>query len=275
MNGEQALTSLGYSWRMVSGSFAGAIPPLCTVPEGPFLMGSDPRRDPQARADEQPQHTGTLSTYQIACYPVTVAEYALALAAGAAEVKAPVNWEHQRASPMCPVSALTWYDAWAYARWLSQVTGRRWRLPTEVEWEKAARGTDGRIYPWGDNWETGRANGTWSGAAGAEGTTTTAVNAYPQGASPYGLLDLVGNVAEWTSTRYDGTPKHVAYPIPPARTTDVQEGATADTWAAMTRGGCWMFPPEHLRAAQRDTFSTTDRFDWLIGVRLVCDAQER
>jgi formylglycine-generating enzyme required for sulfatase activity len=84
-------------------------------------------------------------------------------------------------------------DAMAYCRWLSEVTGKPYRLPSEAEWEKGAWGSDGRIYPWGNRWDAERCN-SWEGG----GLYTTPVEAYSQGASPYGLLDMAGNVWEWT-----------------------------------------------------------------------------
>jgi formylglycine-generating enzyme required for sulfatase activity len=94
----------------------------------------------------------------MAMFPVTVAEFALALSAGAVGLEEPDNWASQSASLLNPVYGLTWYDAIAYACWLAALTNEYWRLPTEAEWEKAARGTDGRIYPWGDNWDSERVN---------------------------------------------------------------------------------------------------------------------
>lgn len=267
MGQENALASLGYTWHKRAGGPTVFIPPLCTVPAGPFLMGSDPRRDPHARAEEQPAHIVTLPTYQIAQYPVTVAEYGVALAAGAADAQAPLDWDTQRACITCPVSGLTWHDALSYVRWLCGVTGRRWRLPAEAEWEKAARGPDGRIYPWGDVWEAGRGN-----AAGVELDVqgTTAVDAHPQGVSPYGVLDMVGNVAEWTGTIFYKS-EWLAYSAPLG---DCREGTAAQARAAVMHGGCWLWPPEHLRAAQRTVFDTADCFDWLHGLRLALDAHK-
>jgi formylglycine-generating enzyme required for sulfatase activity len=86
----------------------------------------------------------------------------------------------------------SWLDAIAYCGWLSEVTGKAYGLPSEAEWEKRARGTDGRIYPWGNRWDATRCNSQ----KGRQGNTTP-VAAYPEGASPYGLLDMVGNVWEW------------------------------------------------------------------------------
>jgi formylglycine-generating enzyme required for sulfatase activity len=90
-------------------------------------------------------------------------------------------------------------DAEAYAAWLGEITGRRWRLPREAEWEKAARGSDGRRFPWGDDWDPERLNSHDLGPF-----DTTAVGAYSAGASPYGLRDAAGQVFEWTATPAPG-----------------------------------------------------------------------
>jgi len=94
-----------------------------------------------------------------------------------------------------PVVLVSYADALAYIAWLSDVTGRSWRLPTEAEWEKAARGTDGRRFPWGNFWNPGVLNSHDAGPF-----DTLPVGSFPQGASPFGLLDAAGQVFEWTST---------------------------------------------------------------------------
>ena len=94
-----------------------------------------------------------------------------------------------------PVVLVSHDDAEAYARWYSRRTGRHWRLPTEAEWEKAARGTDGRMFPWGDVFDPMRLNSYDAGPF-----DTVPVGAYPSGASPFGLLDAAGQVFEWTAT---------------------------------------------------------------------------
>lgn len=235
-------------------------------------MGSESGRDPLALPEEFPQHIVSLPAYEIGRYPVTVAEYAYALAAGAPGLREPVNWAWRREFLLHPVSGLTWYEAVAYARWLATQADEHLRLPTEAEWEKAARGSDGRIYPWGDTWDPDRAN-AWeqkvpAGAREERGNSgeTTPIDAYPLGASPYGVLDLVGNVAEWTSTIDD--PTRFAYPY---RADDGRDDLAVEASFRVIRGGCWLFPPERLRAAQHDSFHTRDRFDWLIGMRLVHD----
>lgn len=141
-------------------------------------MGSDPRRDPEAHHSELPQRSIEVPAFRIARFPVTVAEYTWAIQAGA--VREPPEWDRQCQRPEHPVVQISWKGAVAYCTWLADVTGEPWRVPTEEEWEKAARGTDGRIYPWGDQWDRARAN-TSDGGPG----NTTPVGAYPGGASPW------------------------------------------------------------------------------------------
>ena len=167
-------------------------------------------------------HDGTkinLSTYYLARYPITYAQYK-------AFLDSPDGYRNERwweeptrlaerqsapgkqAWPMAnhPANNVSWYDAMAFCRWLTarmRATGAleaRWviRLPTEQEWEKAARGKDGREWPWGSAWEDRRANTSESGI-----DQPTAVGMYPDGASPYGVLDMAGNVWEWCLNAYD------------------------------------------------------------------------
>ncbi len=226
------------------GSVKVIIPPAVSVPAGPFPMGSDPAKDPQAQSDEEPQSTITIAqAYQIGQYDVTVAEYALAVQAGA--VSQPpdsyITWQAQLSQPDHPVVNVSWNDAVAYVAWLARVTGDPWRLPTEAEWEKAARGTDGRIYPWGDQWDKTRAH-TSDGGPG----TTTPVGAYAGkgDASPYEAHDMAGNVWEWTSTLFQ------SYPYNPNDGRENQQS----TGNRVLRGGSWYFTPRYARAAYRYYF---------------------
>src|SRR5215472_10304233 len=114
------------------------LPPVVAVPAGPFLLGSDQQQDPDASDNELPQHTVTLAAYDIGAYPLTVAEYACFVQA--TNRKAPDEWGNQQQRPDHPVVSVSWNDVLAYAQWLAQVMGETWRLPTEAEWEKAARG---------------------------------------------------------------------------------------------------------------------------------------
>jgi formylglycine-generating enzyme required for sulfatase activity len=169
-------------------------PELILIPAGEFLMGSDPSEDKYARDDEQPQHTLYLPDYYLAKTPVTNAQYAAFVEATGH--RSPSYWEGKqplKGKEDHPVVYVSWFDIMAYCNWLSRVTGKAYRLPSEAEWEKGARGTDGRIYPWGNEWDPKQCNcreGGWD--------DTTPVGAYPQGASFYGLLDMAGNVWEWT-----------------------------------------------------------------------------
>jgi len=173
------------------------LPEMVLIPAGDFLMGSDPSVDDieaRGRGEEWPQHTLYLPDYYLAKTPVTNAQYAAFVQATGHN---PPSYFEDRKPPSGkeghPVAHVSWYDAVDYCSWLAWVTSKPYRLPSEAEWEKGARSSDGRIYPWGDQWDANRCN-SWEGGKGG----TTPVGAYPQGASPYGLLDMAGNVLEWT-----------------------------------------------------------------------------
>src|SRR5262249_56725196 len=95
-----------------------------------------------------------------------------------------------------PVVGISWYEAVAYCRWLSAATGREFYLPSEAEWEKAARGLHGLIYPWDNEWRSGRCNSSEASIG-----RPSPVGSFPAGASPYGALDMAGNVSEWCPTK--------------------------------------------------------------------------
>ena len=122
-------------------------PSWCEIPAGSFLMGAE-AADPEASADERPQHVIWLPTYSMARYPVTNAEWQLWVDAGGATPRHIADSRFNRANQ--PVVGVTWYDAMAYARWLSDRVGYRVSIPTEAQWEKASRGSDGRRYPFGN-----------------------------------------------------------------------------------------------------------------------------
>jgi len=164
------------------------------VPAGPFLMGSDPRKDRHTRRDEQPQRQVTLDRYWMGKTPVTNAQYAAFVAATGHRV--PDHWMNERppeGKEAHPVVHVSWEDAVAFCSWASELGHGEVRLPTEAEWEKAARGTDGRPYPWGD----AKPDATRC-SFGHRDRGTTEVGRYsPQGDSPLGCVDMVGNVWEW------------------------------------------------------------------------------
>jgi formylglycine-generating enzyme required for sulfatase activity len=210
-------------------------PEMILIPAGEFLMGSDPQNDEHAADDEQPQHRLYLPEYYLAKTPVTNGQYRAFVAATGRE--APAGWTNRappRGKEDHPVVYVSWYDARDYCQWLSQVTGRRYSLPSEAEWEKAVRGTDGRIYPWGHQWDASRCNAGEGGLG-----DTTPVGAHPQGASPYGLLDMAGNVWEWTRSvlgKDSGRPDY-RYPYNP---TDGRENlAAGPAELRVLRGGAF------------------------------------
>lgn len=244
----ERLADLGFEAHRDASAVEYIIPPLSTVSAGPFLMGSDPKRDGYAWHGDKPQLV-TLPTYRIALYPVTVAEYACFVRAGWSP---PFGWwDDQLAKLDHPVAGVGAGEAIAYAAWLASLTGQPWRLPNEAEWEKAARGTDGRVFPWGDAFDASRCNTSEGGLGG-----TTPVGAYVDrgDASPYGVHDLVGNVWEWTCRLESPYP-----PIPSGRV--AQSGrVTEDNWSGdlMLRGGAYNFhartarPANHIYAGQYD-----------------------
>lgn len=162
--------------------------PFIHIPAGEFIMGTIPtglrKTDP-----EEPQRRVYVDAYAIGTYQVTNAQYAQFLKETGH--RQPLFWGDERFNaPDFPVVGVSWYDATAFLAWL----GTEYRLPTEAEWEKAARGTDGREYPWGDMWEAHRANTSEAGHR-----ALMPVGSYPSGVSPYGCYDMAGNAYDWCS----------------------------------------------------------------------------
>jgi formylglycine-generating enzyme required for sulfatase activity len=220
------------------------------VPSGPFLMGSDPAIDALAFDNEwwpgaRPQATLDLPTFFIGRYEVTVAQFGIFVE----QTGYRANDEALGGTPDHPVGFVSWTDALAYARWLEttlrewpdtppqlgRLLGDGWRisLPSEAEWEKAARGSDGRVYPWGDEPRQDRAN--------YGGRSTTPVGSFQCLECPFGLLDMSGNVWELTRSPYQ------AYPYDES---DDGEGLDADALWVM-RGGGFNDPERNVRAAIR------------------------
>jgi len=210
------------------------VPATVAVPAGPFVQGSDrAERELAYRLDEaayghritrerewyenEPRRTVETAAFEITAIPVTNAQYAAFLDQTGhpwpdVDAKTWAGYRlihpysrsrrHAWSGPTPPagradhpVVMVAYEDAVAYAAWLSGKTGRTWRLPTEAEWEKAARGTDGRAFPWGGEFDPTRLNSHDSGPF-----DTMPAGTFPAGASPYGLLDAAGQVYEWTST---------------------------------------------------------------------------
>jgi formylglycine-generating enzyme len=157
------------------------------VPAGDFLMGS---KEDEGATHERPQRKVYLDGYWIYKYPVTVAQYRRFCLATDRSMPHPPGWGWKDVHPMVMVN---WQDAADYAKWAGA------SLPTEAQWEKAARGTDGRTYPWGDTWDSSKC----ANSVNERLWNTRPVGSYPTGASPYGAMDMAGNVWEWCADWYD------------------------------------------------------------------------
>lgn len=226
---------------------------MVVIPAGPFRMGTD-----MERADSQngPEHVVDLPAYRMDKYPVTNAQYARFVAA--AGYRAPLDWKDGRIPKgleLHPVTMVTWSDAKAYAKWAGK------RLPSEAEWEKAARGTDGRRWPWGNKMDPSRLNTYYTVGS------TTPVTKYPNGASPYGLLDMAGNVNEWTSSDflpYQGTKASLDL-------FDVGGGSlTRNIHYKVLRGGTWRSDPFSTQSFHRN-FSLPNYASDFYGFRCAAD----
>ena len=221
-----------------------------------------------------------LPPFFMARYPVTNAQYKTFIDAGGDEKKEKkARWEVWKSDsggdwwrdleqpkleasrwPQAnrPRTNVDWYEALAFSRWLSAQLGYEVRLPTEDEWERAARWRDGHEYPWRERYETGYANVNEKRTEAGEWdlSQTTAVGVYPQGASTEGVLDLAGNVREWCLNRYEA-PEEI--------------GADTSGERRVVRGGSWLNYPDNARGAQRDWLDPDDRDDFS-GFRLVSSA---
>jgi sulfatase modifying factor 1 len=167
----------------------GAPPDMILVPEGEFLMG---RQATDAATDEVPEHRVWIDAFYLDRTEVTNAQFKAFCDATQRLYPNNPMWESDYfiAKPEYPVVNITYDQARGYCEWAGK------RLPTEAEWEKAARGTDGRLYPWGNEWKEDVAN--LNGEKGADTYIHTApVGSFPDGASPFGILDMIGNVWEW------------------------------------------------------------------------------
>jgi formylglycine-generating enzyme required for sulfatase activity len=226
------------------------------VPAGEFLMGSDKTKDSQAFDNELPQHTVYLDAFWIDQTEVTNAEYAGCAASG--QCTPPHETSSSNRSSYYgnsqfdsyPVINMDWSQATAYCAW----AGRR--LPSEAEWEKAARGTDSRIYPWGNDISCNQSN-YWGKDGGCKGDTSR-VGSYPSGASPYGALDMAGNVWEWVNDWFGSS----YYQNSPARNPGGPDSGTSH----VLRGGSWNINVRLVRSAYRSDYAPVNRL-YFIGFR--------
>ncbi|MBV7329836.1 SUMF1/EgtB/PvdO family nonheme iron enzyme [Chloroflexi bacterium TSY] len=250
----------------------------CPVPAGPFFIGNDKETDSMSFGNERPQHELQLDAFVISRYPITNAQFQAFVRDGGYTERWRHCWteagwawrvrggyvEPHRYSGVYelanhPVVGVSWYEAVAFCNWLSKKLRRSVTLPSEAQWEKAARGTDERRYPWGGELTTEHAN--WYET---EIHTTSAVGVFPQGKSPHGCLDMAGNVWEWTSSLYKD------YPYDP---TDGREDPEAEGRRVL-RGGAFYHYELRVRCAFRSYYHPDHR-SHSCGLRVVAPGSVR
>lgn len=244
------------------------------IPAGRFRMGSDRQQDSIAFHGEEPQHEVTLPEYYIGRYPVTVGQFQAYCRARGVTPEAPGIL---RGAPNLPMGAVTWGQAMEYCKWLTEELGaserapeplrrllrgeggRRWQvtLPSEAEWEKAARGEDGRIYPWGNEWGPDRANCKETGVG-----DRSPVGCFGEGKGPYGVEEMIGNVWEWTRSKWG------KYPYPQEKEGQAERETLDGEEARVVRGGAFNSTSWFARCAYRNRYLPAFR-DILIGFRVV------
>ena len=245
---------------------------MVMIPAGTFIMGSDKKVDRNAYPAEFPQRKVYLDAYEIDKFEVTTVQFLkFVLATNRAPL---IDWQYdggnfQETMASHPVMHVSWFDADAYCKWAGK------RLPTSAEWEKAARGEDGRIYPWG-NQPAGlsRANFGRTGLSGPVRDRPErlllyppiiSVDKYENAVSPYGLFQMAGNVAEWTADWYD--PQY--YKKAPDRNPKGPETGTQKAF----RGGGWIDSTPSVRPAQRNGTEPSTKMNWL-GFRCARDVKD-
>lgn len=250
----------------------------CVVPAGKFFMGNVKRVDKMMLGDKSSQHLLHLSTFAVSKYPITNAQYRAFVSDGGYSTRwlncwTTAGWQWRKDhgineparyggvldSSNHPVVGVSWYEAIAFCRWLSSKLERQILLPSEAEWEKAC-GVDGRRYPWNDKQISDHANYNKMGI----GTTTT-VGIFPKGQSPYGVLDMAGNVVEWTRSL------SADYPY---RMDDGPEDLESID-CRVVRGGSFISSAYSLRCSFRDHVHDPDFRNTNVGFRVVCHETER
>jgi formylglycine-generating enzyme required for sulfatase activity len=240
-------------------------PHMQLVPAGPFIMGTPEGLISTARSDEFPMHIVELCAFCIAVTPITNLQYAAFVADTGA--RPPDHWRanlppsSQYDSPVVNVS---WLDAKVFCSWLTELLDQPYRLPTEAEWEKAARGTHGLIYPWGNLWENGHANTLES-----EHNTIVSVHLFSASSSPYGLLQMAGNVYEWTASLWSSGPEHPPYMYPYSPHDGRENWDASPEVFRIIRGGSFNFSSDAARCAARSRHRP-DRSRFDTGFRVVC-----
>jgi formylglycine-generating enzyme required for sulfatase activity len=285
-------------------------------------MGSSDT-DTLANDEEKPQHRLELPDFWIGKTPVTNAQFRLFVEGDGYSNQAywtPAGWQWRKEGEIVnpwdddefqwreeivkpafwddemwngaeqPVVGISWLEAVAYCRWLSAQTSREFRLPTEAEWEKAMRGPKGLIWPWGNTWMAGRCNSEEAGI-----NRTTPVGQYPTGASPYGALDMAGNVCEWCATKWRKIyPYHLEDEWQPGYLQanviriisdpglvlpyNLDPPELLSTYDAplilILRGGAWSYGQKYVRGAYRDIGDASARGP-IIGMRVASHSPEK
>jgi formylglycine-generating enzyme required for sulfatase activity len=216
------------------------------IPSGKFMMGANDGND-----NEKPLHEVDLDGYWIGKYEVTFAQYDRYCGETGKENPGDEGWGRENR----PVINVSWDDAAAYCRWLSQKTGLKFQLPTEAQWEKAARGSRGFQYPWGNDFDKTKCNSYESRL-----DKTMPVGSFPSGKSPYGCMDMAGNVWEWCADWYDND----YYKNSPSK----NPPGPAHGSARVLRGGSWIGVAPFCRAAFRAHYLPAFRDDF-VGFRLL------
>ena len=220
---------------------------MALIPGGISAMGSE-----EGDAEQKPVHVVELAAFYIDVYEVTVAQYRPCVEAGICAEPPSVNlcnW-YENVEDTHPINCMYWEDARAYCEWAGL------RLSTEAEWEKAARGTDGRTYPWGEDLDRNKAN--YGGGA----MRTLEVGSHPEGVSPYGVHDMAGNVWEWVQDWYNS----YYYSTSPVEDPQGPESGSHK----VLRGGSWHFLPRAVRTFHREPYHPLDT-DPDIGFRCARD----
>jgi formylglycine-generating enzyme required for sulfatase activity len=214
--------------------------PMALVPAGEFIMGS-----PGGAADEQPVHRVYVDAFFMDKYEVSVGQYAKFLEDTSLE--APPDWDimNQPQHQKRPVVNIDWADAVMYCKWAGK------RLPTEAEWEKAARGTDGRIYPWGNEFPT-RLHANFGKTEWNNHAALVPVGKLEDGKSPYGIYDMAGNAWEWVNDWYDAN----YYKSSPSQNPSGPSSAELK----VLRGGSWSDTPDDLRSANPHIYEPAIRY---------------
>ena len=223
---------------------------LVTIPAGSFMMGSDAGQD-----CERPIHRVRVDSFALAATQVTNRDYAKFLATTGRE--APPEWgKPEFSDPRQPVVSVSWFDAVAYCDWLIEATGQRYRLPTEAEWEYAARGgVEEKLYPWGDEPPQSLPGYAEKWLAGPEPVGKD----HPNG---FGLYDMCANVHEWCSDWYDAA----YYAVSPERDPRGPESGTRRA----SRGGSWRHHIKMSRCSARSSIPPEFHYaDY--GFRVACD----